>query len=652
MAGEFSIQINSPDQKLIIRAELIHNRLYYKLLKETEELLRPSSLGFVFSGSDSLNEVEILDSEITTVDETWKTAWGQRSEIRNNYRQLELFLKDKKKDRKFKLIFRAFNDGIAFRYEFSENPENLTILSEESRFAFAGNNDCWWIWADYYTLEKLYNHSLLSKAQHVAAPFTMVSQSGTYMSILEADLDDYAMMSLKQEAGDSLCFKVNLAPWADGSAVKTSGAFKTPWRVMLIGDNAGSLLESNIVLNLNEPSLIKDISWIKPMKYIGIWWEMHLGLASWGLEGGRHGANTNNAKRYINFAAEHKISGVLFEGWNTGWENWGKPDAFDFVTPYPDFDIRTIAAYAKNKGIEIIGHHETGGDIIAYEKQLDSAFALYKSLGIHIVKTGYAGPTNPNTENHHGQYMVRHFNKVMRIAAKYQIMLDVHEPSIPSGLSRTYPNLMSFECVRGMEWNAWSEGNPPTHTCTLPFTRGLAGPMDYTPGIFDILENKQAEKRVKWNWQDKGISAVHSTLCNQIALMIVLYSPLQMAADLPENYEGQQAFSIIEQIPTSWDETHFVDGKIGEFLVVARRSGSKWFIAGITNEEARKITIPLGFLKKSETYSISRCFDGKDAHFEKNPTEYTIDKMKVTGPKSIEMPMAAGGGGVIILEVD
>lgn len=646
----FSNTVISPSGKLCLTTKIENSHVNYSVKYSNEEIIKPSSLGFVLKGNDSIWDFELIKTDEKHFDETWKPVWGQFGEIRNNYNELTLHLKDKRKNRLIDIIFRVYNDGFAFRYCFLGNEKNIEIISEESRFAFANNNKSWWIWADYNTLEKLYNQTPIKNATHVAAPFTMQTPNGTYVCIHEAAIDDYSSMTLKQDAKDSLTFKVNLVPWADGIAVKTTAPFQTPWRAVFISPNTGGLIESSLLLNLNEPSAISDVSWIKPMKYIGIWWEMHLGLSTWGMKGGRHGATTENTKRYIDFAAANGIEGVLIEGWNTGWENWGAKDAFDYITPYDDFDIKEVVRYAKSKGVQIIGHHETGGDIISYEKNLDSAFAFYKRIGINYVKTGYAGPVNPPTELHHGQYMARHYNLVMRTAAKYQLMVDAHEPIIPSGWSRTYPNLMTFEAVRGMEWNAWSEGNPPSHTCTLPFTRGMAGPMDYTPGIFDILEKKYAGKRVKWNDLDKGNSAVHSTLCNQIALMIVLYSPLQMASDLPENYENNLAFNFVKQIPTTWDETKVLDAKIGEYVITARRKGDKWFIGGINNEQARDITIKLDFLNKDKTYKASICKDASDSHFEKNPTAYLRSEETVNQNKELKIKMCEGGGFVVILE--
>ena len=644
------VSVKSPSGNLNINIKSVNNRLLYSSVFNNEQIINYSNLGFVLKDIDSLCFFNVLSTDKYSFDETWKPVWGQYSSIRNNYNQITIHLKDILKNRLVDVCFRVYDDGFAFQYRFPENNPEVIIMTEESSFSFTENNNCWWIWADYNTLEKLYHKTSLKEASHVAVPFTMQTSKGTYISIHEAAIDDYSSMTLKQDSIDSLTYKVNLVPWADGTAVKTSAPFKTPWRVVFVSSNAGGLAESSLLQNLNDTSAISDCSWIKPIKYIGIWWEMHLGISTWAMNSGRHGATTENAKRYIDFAASNGIEGLVIEGWNTGWENWGAKDAFNFVTSYPDFNIKEVVEYAKSKGVDIIGHHETGGDIVAYEKKLDAAFAFYNSLGIKYVKTGYAGPVNPPTEHHHGQYMVRHYNNVMRTAAKYKMMLDVHEPIIPSGLSRTYPNLMTFEGVRGMEWNAWSEGNPPSHTCTLPFTRALAGPMDYTPGIFDVSEQRFADKRVKWNGPDTGKISAHSTLCNQIALMVVLYSPLQMAADLIENYENHPAFKFVSQIPATWDDTKVLDAKIGEHIVIARRKGSKWFVAGITNENSRVISIDFNFLDKNKTYTLNKCFDADNAHYENNPAEYIVSKESVNYASDIKIRMAEGGGFIMILE--
>ncbi len=638
--------IASPSKSIIADFTLIDGKAFYSLIYKNDTLVRPSSLGFILQHKDSLMNFSILNYSIRQFDETWKPVWGQFSSVRNHYNELKIELTDLKKSRKVNLFFRVYDDGFAFRYEIptQNGVDDIIVISEESRVAFAGNYRCWWSWADYNTLEKLYHATPLDSATFVALPFTLQKSTGTYLTLHEAAIDNYSTMTLKRE--NTKTFKTNLAPWADGTLVKCKKSLLSPWRVFFIADTPGALLTSNLLLNLNEPCKIEDVSWITPMTYMGIWWEMHLGLSTWSM-GNRHGATTENAIRYIDFASAHSIKGLVIEGWNTGWENWGKKNTFDFITPTADFDIQKIVAYANSKNVEIIGHHETGGDTETYEKQLDTAFAFYKKMRINIVKTGYAGAVVPEGENHHGQCMVNHYNKVMRIAAKYHIMLDVHEPIMLSGLSRTYPNLMTAEGVRGMEWNAWSEGNPPSHSCTLPFLRGMAGSMDYTPGIFDIDLSKHADKRQKWNGLDKGNTSVHSTIANQLALMIVLYSPLQMAADMPENYEGNEAFNFIQDLPTTWDETLVLEASIGEYVVTARRKGSNWFIGAINNETAKEIKISYSMLKTGKKYLAKSYTDSYGAHFETNPEVIDIKTTQVLNADTFLLKLAPGGGAAI-----
>jgi alpha-glucosidase len=643
------IRISSPSGEIVLNIIEKDSKLFFNATFNNEKIIENSNLGFVFSRNDSLHLFEIVKNDIRTFDETWKPVWGQFSEIRNYYNELVIKAKDLAKNRNLNIYFRVYNDGFAFRYEYTDDSKPLEIIEELTEFHFTEDNKSWWIEADYGSLEKLYNITPISEAPHVATPFTMRTAKGNYISILEASIDNYPSMTLKQKLDDKQCFKVNLVPWADGIAVKTQGAFTTPWRCIQLAKSAGELIESSLVLNLNEPPKEADYSWIKPITYIGIWWKMHLGLSEWALVDSRHGATTKNAKKYIDFAAQNGIQGVLIEGWNTGWEKWGAEGAYDFITPYPDFDIKEVVRYAKERNIEIIGHHETGGDVISYEKNLDKAFQFYKELGIKYVKTGYAGGIIPRGEHHHGQFMVNHYNKVMRKAMEYGIMLDVHEPVIPSGLSRTYPNLMTFEGVRGGEWNAWSEGNPPSHTCILPFTRGLAGPMDYTPGIFDIKQDNFEHKRIKRDWQPYTTTESHSTISNQIALMVILYSPMQMAADLVENYENHPAFQFISNMPATWDETIVLEAEIGRYIVMARRSGEKWYVAGITDEMERKIHIPMDFLKSRKNMKYSICKDAKDAHYRNNPDAYIIEKANIT-QDDISLSMAAGGGFIMIIE--
>lgn len=637
----------SPNGKVEVVFVCLNGKAAYTVSFNDKPVILSGSIGYKLKDRE-LTSFEILKTSLLNVDETWKPVWGQSSTIRNSYTEQKTELISGKT--KLNVYFRAYDDGFAFRYEIPKQKglKEIIVLSEESHFSLPGNYECWWSWADYNTLEKNYFHTPIDSISHVAAPFTLRRDDGMHLSIHEAAIEDYSTMTLKREQGPR--FHVNLVPWSDGTLVKANGSLKSPWRAFLFGNSAGDLLTNNLIQNLNEPRVIKDVSWIEPMNYIGVWWEMHVGISTWSA-GPKHGANTANAKKYIDFAATNGINGVLLEGWNSGWENWGKQDAFDFVTPYPDLNLKEVVDYARSKGIEIIGHHETGGDTESYEKHLEAAFKYYHDLGIRVVKTGYAGPVTPLGEHHHGQCMVQHYNKVMSTAAKYHLMLDVHEPIVLSGLSRTYPNLMTAEGVRGMEWNAWSEGNPPSHTCTLPFTRGIAGPMDYTPGIFDIDLSKHAEERVKWNSLDNGKTAVHSTLSNQLALMIVLYSPLQMAADLPENYEGHPAFQLVNSMPTTWDETRILDSRIGEYILLARRSGTSWYVAAITNEQERTLELSLDFLAADKTYSGIYCADTENTNYQDNPEDYKIHSTQLSPGETIPIELAPGGGFVIkILE--
>ena len=649
-AQEYHTEFSSPEKHLKVVFNIIEGKIGYAVEYDGKNIVDEGSLGFIVNEKDSLLDFESVNTKRIDHHGIWQTVWGQTSTIKDNYTELRVALISKKSKRLLNIKLRAYDDGFAFQYEIPTQKAlpKLTVTSEESRFTLNGNYACWWSWADYNTLEKNYYHTSIDSATHVATPFTLQREDGIYMSIHEAAIIDYSTMTLRQDTSNTHRYKINLVPWADGSLVKTNGHLISPWRVFILGHSPAALIESTLILNLNAPNKLKDVSWIQPMTYAGIWWEMHLGLSTW-KQGPTHGATTINAKRYIDFASANGIKGILMEGWNTGWENWGKKDAFDFVTACPDLDLKEVVRYARTKGVEMIGHHETGGDTESYEKHLTQAFKMYRELGIRIVKTGYAGSVTPAGEYHHGQCMVRHYNKVMRMAAKYHIMLDVHEPIILSGLSRTYPNLMTAEGVRGMEWNAWSQGNMPSHTCTLPFTRGIAGPMDYTAGIFDIDLSKHAKERVKWNGPDSGSTAVHSTLANQLALMIVLYSPLQMAADLPENYSNHPAFNCIKSLPTTWDESHVLDAKIGEYIIMARRSGTTWYIAGITNELGRECNVSLDFLKHQWPFNGTLYADGRDAHYELNPESYTIQQLSVSSD-IFNIKLAPGGGFVLKLE--
>lgn len=642
--------VHSPDNSIVFTLQFRNTRLNYSIRRNHEAIVRPSSLGMVFRNSDSLYCFDLAAVDSSSKNSSWEPAWGTQHKIQDAYNAATFQLKGHTSPLRCDLQVRVYNDGCAFRYVFPDSIREVNIMAELTRFDFPEDAGCWWAWADYNTLEKTYQHTPLSKASHVALPFTLQLSSGTCITVAEAAVDDFTTMTLKQVAVDSCAFQSNLVPWSDGVAVKTAGPFQTPWRALFISSNPAGLLESNLLWNLNEPSKVPEAAIFQPIRYVGIWWDMHLGLSTWKLEGGRHGATTARAKKYIDFAEKHGIEGVLVEGWNTGWEHWGQPHTFDFTTPYPDFDLEEVSRYATDHHVLLIGHHETGGDGIEYENRIDSAFALYKRLGIKYVKTGYAGPVNPQQESHHGQYMVRHYNLVMRKAAQYGLALDVHEPVLPSGLGRTYPNLMTFEGVRGMEWNAWSEGNPPSHTCTLPFTRGMAGPIDYTPAIFDTRLDDHASRRVKWNGEDKGRTAVHSTLSNQLALLVVNYSPMQMAADLIENYEGKRPFAFVERLPVSYDESKILAAAVGEYVVVARRKGTVWYIAGITNEQPRELTVDLAFIAGNHPLKYQACFDSPLSHYETNPETYSIQSGSLDRNEPFKLWMAPGGGAMMMVE--
>ena len=644
-----TLHLQSPGEKIHFSISLQQERISWKLLKQDSLLLEGMDPGFVLNANDSLYHYRLLSWDTASFRETWYPTYGTTASVSNHYCKLHLKLEDTERHLPLLLEFRLYDTGLAYRMRLDGSErEPVQIASELGQFQFTQAQTAHWCWADYHTLEKTYQHTPLDSAIHAAAPFTVEDSLGRCIALYEAALMDYPMVSWKKHTPESQSYRVELCAGADGFALKKSYPVQTPWRVVEVSDNAARLMESQLVLNLNAPAETRDWSWVKPIRYIGLWWEMHLGLSEWKSDAGRHGATTARVKQYIDFAAANGIEGVLIEGWNTGWEKWGKKDAFDFTTATTDLDIQEVVRYAREKGVEIIGHHETGGDVIAYEQRIDSAFAFYNRMGIRYVKTGYAGPVNPPTEPHHGQYMVNHFNRVMETAARYRIMLDVHESSIPSGLSRTWPNLMTFEAVRGMEWNAWSEGNSPDHACTLPFTRGLAGPMDYTPGVFDVLMTHRESERVTWNGKGRGQTAVHSTLVHQMALPVVLYSPMQMFADLPENYAlHPEAFELMRTIPATWDDSRVLHAEIGKCIVVARRHGDDWFLAAIAAEEKKlMLHIPIYFFAKGEELNAVVCEDASDADAEKNPMAYIIRRGKVNPQSLINLNLIGGGGAL------
>lgn len=642
----------SPDRKIKVEVFLSKKgEPCYRVTRTGRVVVDTSRLGFTFKESQPMSSgFDMTPLSHGTFDKTWTQPWGENKIVRDCHNSLTVSFKEHKAPhRVMNLEFRAFNDGIGFRYSVpkQENLGKITIMDELTEFSLTENYKTWWIYADYNTYEKLYNETPLTEASWVATPVTMRGADGLHLSFHEAALVNYADMHLKQVSPQH--FKVELTPWANGDKVRTETPFATPWRTLQISPDAKGLIDSPLVLNLNEPSKATSTQWIKPMKYVGIWWGMHLGTQTW-KESPTHGATTANAIAYIDFAKRHNIQGVVVEGWNAGWDRWGAKDAFDHITPAADFDFAKVAKYAKDNGIQLIGHNETGGDIPSYEKLIDRAFSLYKSYGMNAVKTGYAGGIYPQGEHHHGQFMVNHYQHVVDKALQYNIMLDVHEPIKPTGLRRTYPNLMTGEGVRGMEWEAWSEGNPPSHVPTLAFTRMLAGPLDYTPGTFDILF-KNTGKRERWNDLDKGNTRVHTTLCKQLAMMVVLYSPLQMASDEIKNYEGHPAFKFVVDYNADCDESHTLNGEVGQFVTIARRAGNTWFIGSVTNEKERDLTIPLTFLKPGKKYEATIYGDGDAASWESNPTDYKIVNQVVTSKDLLKMHLASGGGQAIVFNL-
>ena len=643
------LQVSSPnkDISVIVSIDSVGS-LSYSISKKGVEMIENSPLGFI--GANGLNldsHFTVKGSELSAVNETWTQPWGENKENINHYNEMVVMLENEDTD--LNLVFRLFDDGVGFRYNYKVNGvDSVYILNELTTFDIAEKATTWSIPASFETYELLYRTLPLDSMKDSNTPMTFKTNSGVYGSIHEAALTDFPEMTLKNTGNGALTSE--LAHWPDGVKAKMGNEFSTPWRTIQIGDNAVDLINSALILNLNEPCKIEDVSWIKPMKYIGVWWAMHLGTETWTMDE-RHGATTENAIKYIDFAAKQNIKGVLFEGWNEGWENWGTSQYFDYTKPYADFDIAKITAYAKEKGVEILGHHETGGFIANYESQMKNAFEWYGKYGIKNVKTGYAGAFKDG-HSHHGQYGVKHYRKVVEEAAKQQVTINAHEPIKPTGIRRTYPNMMTREGARGMEWNAWSDGNPTEHYVLLPFTRLLAGPMDYTPGTFDVLlaNSKNSPNRKKWNGLDKGTSRVNSTLVKQIANWVILYSPLQMASDLIEHYDAHPAFQFFVDFDADSDWSKALDGEIGEYIVVVRRAGDKYFLGASTNQEARNVEVSLDFLEKGEKYIAQIYADGDNADWKTNPTDYKIMEQEVDSNSVLNIKMASGGGQAIVFK--
>lgn len=602
-----------------------------------------SRLGFEIDQKINLtNGFKITSATNTSFDETWEQPWGEQRMIRNNYNQLEVELTNAD-EFKLNIVFRLFDDGVGFRYEFPEQAglDEFQVIDELSEFNFAEDHDAWSIPAyagNRY--EYLYQKAPVSEFEMVHTPLTIEAKNGLFFHMHEAALYDYPSMVIKNMGGTKL--KCDLVPYSKTNPVKAylKAPFNTPWRTIQVEESPGDLITNYMILNLNEPSKIEDTSWIKPGKYVGVWWEMFINLGTW-HQGPKHAANTENVKKYIDFASANGFSGVLVEGWNYGWDgNWmGGGTKFEFTKAYPDYDIEFLSQYAADKGVYIIGHHETGADTENYDAQLEEAYQYLEDHGMKAVKTGYVenGDTLPNGLYHHGQYFVQHFQRVIETGAQHKTMIVAHEPIKDTGKRRTWPNMVSREGAKGQEYNAMG-GSPTDHVVTIPFTRSLSGPFDYTPGVFDI--------RIK-----TSPDQVKTTIGKELALYSIIYAPMMMANDLPENYEGHPAFEFIRAVPTDWETTKVIDGKIGDYVTIARqqRESDNWFVGTITDENPRNFDLSLDFLPVDQTYMATIYADGKDCHYIDNPTSYQITTKEVTSETILEMNLAAGGGAAISL---
>ncbi len=656
----------------------------YSVSHKLRPVIGPSStLGMQFADGSFKDGFAIDKIDSSVVNDTWKPVWGEVKEIRNSYREMVFHLKEKTgAQRRMDIIFRVFDDGVGFRYSFPQQPglNHFVVKDELTTFQLAGNHKSFWIPGDYDTNEYYYTTGLLSDvdgqkvadkateistrvvkdAMSVQTPLMMKTSDGLYINIHEAALINYPAMQLHL---DKSTFRLSssLVPDAVGNKAYLQTPFATPWRTIIVSEKAVDILSSKMILNLNPPSRIQDPSWIKPAKFVGVWWEMHVGKGTWDYAGsqdgfsninidhlkasGKHAATTERTKQYIDFAAANGLDGVLVEGWNIGWEDWfgkWKEDVFDFVTPYPDFNVQELHQYAASKGVKMIMHHETSASVTNYERRMDDAYRFMKANGYDAVKTGYVGRIIPRGEYHDGQWMINHYNRVAEKTAAYKIMLDAHEPVRPTGLHRTYPNWLANEAARGNEFNAWSVGNPPEHETILPFTRLMGGPMDYTPGIFTIKLDKYGKPEFQ----------VHTTLCKQLALYVTMYSPLQMAADLPENYAPRMdAFQFIRDVAVDWDDTKILEAEPGDYLTIARKAKGKesWFVGAITDENSRTATVPLSFLDKGKKYVATIYKDAPTAHWKNNPEVYVIEKYLVDPTTTLSVRLADGGGMAVSL---
>ncbi|HML72358.1 MAG: glycoside hydrolase family 97 protein [Parabacteroides sp.] len=681
-AGLLSAEtVKSPNGAMVLNVELKNGVPVYRLDYKNQAVVKESKLGLELKDGKNLTDgFELTKTETASFDESWNPVWGEVKTIRNNYNELAVTLTQPSTSRHILIRFRVFNDGIGFRYEFpqQENLNYFTIKEEKTQFAMTGDHKAFWLPGDYDTQEYSTMTSNLSEIRGLMdeaitpnssqTPFSptgvqtslmMKSKEGLYINIHEAALIDYSCMHLNLD-DKNFIFESWLTPDAIGDKGYMQTPCQSPWRTVIVSDDAREILASKMILNLNEPTKYEDTSWIKPVKYIGVWWEMITGKSTWAYTdlpsvklgvtdysktkpNGKHAANNTKVKEYIDFAALHGFDAVLVEGWNEGWEDWfgkTKDYVFDFVTPYPDFDVKELNRYAASKGVKLMMHHETSGSVRNYERHMDKAYQFMVDNGYNSVKSGYVGDMIPRGEYHYGQWLVNHYLYAVTKAAEYKIMVNAHEAVRPTGLCRTYPNLIGNESARGTEYEAFG-GNNADHTTILPFTRLMGGPMDYTPGIFVTQVNKI---------NPDNNSFVHSTLARQLALYVTMYSPLQMAADLPEHYNQYlDAFQFIKDVAIDWDESKYLEAEPGDYITVARKAkgSSSWFVGNTSDENGHASTLKLDFLDAGKKYIATIYSDAKDAHYETNPQAYTIRKGVVTSKSVLQLKAAPGGGYAI-----
>tara|TARA_B100000900_G_scaffold72404_2_gene57651 strand:- start:1823 stop:3952 length:2130 start_codon:yes stop_codon:yes gene_type:complete len=676
--------VKSPDNTLSLNVVSEGGHIFYSVSKNKTEIIEKSKLGIISDKFNLSEGLKIANISYNNKNEEWTQVWGEQKVVQDHYNEMILSLESNSNDFSLIVRFKLYDDGLGFRYEIDKNEEIIpfSILDEKTEFKLTEDSESWWIPAyAYRRYEFLYANTLISEinrdkfselVEHlhdprigpeaVQTPFTTQRKDGITIAIHEANLTNYSSMTLKANGTSHL--ECDLIPWSDGDKVKTQTPMVSPWRTIIVGNNPSEIIMSTITLNLNEPNKIQDVSWIQPGKYIGLWWEMiGTNQSTWG-SGPHHGATTEKVKKYIDFGSKYGFEGLLVEGWNTGWdENWcctGEGEAFDFYHSHPDFDDKEVAKYAKEKGIRLVGHHETGTQISNYESQLDSAFAYCQKMGIRVVKTGYVNDGSQNIKRiksdgthvkewHHGQYMVEHFRRVLETSAKYEVGIVVHEPIKDTGLRRTYPNMLSREGARGQEFNGFMPkdwNNKPNHTTILPYTRLLSSPMDYTPGIFNLKDYRYNSP------EDRKINTTHhipSTIAKELALYVIIYAPVQMAADLPENYEGHKGFKFILDVPVDWSESLALNGEIGKYITMARKdvNSDDWYLGSITNEEKRQIDVDLSFLDPELSYSATIYKDPENGGWESKPESLEIIEMVFNNSDMYSIVLPEGGGQAI-----